>query len=205
MPQVRVETLTVGPVQTNCYLIENPETGDVIVIDPGDEGAKIIRAIGERPVAAVLLTHGHFDHIGALDDICGYFGASAYIHEADAGKLSDPVANESVGFGQRVAVATLPQTLQNGQVLTLGGMKVELLHTPGHSRGSSCYLVEGDQCIFCGDTLFDGGYGRYDFADSSFAQLKASLRTLIHLHPKRIAYPGHGGTTFAGRDGEAQG
>lgn len=201
MPKIKVDTVCVGPVETNCYLVENEETSELLIIDPGDEAARIILAIGDRRPAAVLLTHGHFDHIGAADELCARYMIPLYMHEYDIPKLTDPALNESVTFGARVTVHTPAKALHDGDELNLGGMALRVLHTPGHSRGSCCYLL-GDECVFCGDTLFDGGYGRTDFADGDFAALRESLRKLLHLSPARIAYPGHGASTRAGRDGE---
>lgn len=202
MPNAKVETLHVGMMQMNCYLVENPETNELLIVDPGAEGDKIIRAIGDRKPVAVLLTHGHFDHIGAVDQVCDHYHIPVYIHEKDAPKLRDPEKNASAVFGQMVTAGTVPTLLQDNQELTLCGLTINVLPTPGHSAGSCCYLVGDEGCVFCGDTLFDGGYGRTDFEDSSFEDLRESLRALYHLTPKRRAYPGHGNLTWAGRDRE---
>ena len=198
--KINVETVPVGgDYKTNCYLVENDETKQLVIIDPGSQAELILKAIGERTPVAVLITHGHFDHISAVDEICGRYDIPLYIHELDVAKLTDDTMNESVTFGFHVNVKTKPQTLTDEQVLTLAGMTFAVLHTPGHSKGGVCYRMPEDQGIFCGDTLFNGGYGRYDFGDGNFSELKQSLRKLINLSPKMIAYPGHGPTTFAGK------
>ncbi|HPJ03667.1 MAG TPA: MBL fold metallo-hydrolase [Candidatus Limiplasma sp.] len=199
--KVNVETIHVGgEYKTNCYLLENTETKELILIDPGSQAELILEAIGERTPVAVLITHGHFDHFSAVDEICGRYDIPMYIHALDAPKLTDARMNESITFGFHVTVKTKPNILADGQTITLGGVAFTVLHTPGHSKGGVCYLLPENQGIFCGDTLFLGGYGRFDFGDGNFSELKQSLRKLINLHPKMIAYPGHGETTFAGKD-----
>ena len=201
MPKVQIERLTVGEIDENCYLVVDPETGELLVIDPGAEPERIVAAIGDRKPRAVLLTHGHFDHIGAVDAVCEKYGVPVYIHEADAPKLTDPEANTGCRFGHPVTVRTQPRLLHDDEELHLAGIGLKVLHTPGPSV---CYLLEEGQGILTGDTLFKGGYGRYDFADGSFHELKESLRTLFHLTPQMTAWPGHGEATVAGRDREEQ-
>ena len=197
--QVEIEIVKTGTMDENCYFAVNPDTRELFIVDPGDDAGKIIEAVGERRPVAVLLTHGHFDHISAVDEICGHFGIPVYIHELEAEKLTDPVKNESASMEKQVTVNTVPQLLTDGQELVLGGIRVKVVHTPGHSKGSCCYMVGDTQCVFTGDTLFCGGYGRTDFWDGNFRDLKQSLRMLLFLEPKRIAYPGHGPSTYAGR------
>ncbi len=198
---VSVETIPVGgEFKTNCYLLENTDTKEVLIIDPGADAELIMQTVGGRKPVAVLITHGHFDHVSAADEVCGRYAIPLYIHTLDAAKLTDPKMNESIAFGSvAVTVGTKPETLEDEQVLTLAGMEITVLHTPGHSKGSVCYLLPENLGIFCGDTLFSGGYGRYDFGDGNFHELKQSLRKLMNLHPKILAYPGHGPTTFAGK------
>ena len=197
---IAIQTLLVGEYQMNCYLVENTQTQEVLIVDPGADGDAIIAAVGERKPAAVLLTHGHYDHIGAVDAVCGHFAIPVYIHEADAPKLTDPRRSIATTFGYDTYVRTTPTLLVDNQQLTLAGMPITVLHTPGHSVGSVCYLLPHNAGLLCGDTLFQGGYGRYDFEDGNFSDLKNSLRRILYMHPRMTAYPGHGGTTFAGRD-----
>ena len=111
MPKVQIERLTVGEIDENCYLVVDPETGELLVIDPGAEPERIFAAIGDRKPRAVLLTHGHFDHIGAVDAVCEKYGVPVYIHEADAIKLTDTEANTGAKFGHPVTVRTQPRLL----------------------------------------------------------------------------------------------
>lgn len=201
MPQINIESLTVGEVAANCYIVENAETHECFIVDPGAEGERIVSRIGSRKPVAVLLTHAHFDHIGATDELCRRFDIPLYVHRDDAGKLTDPMGNVSGLFGMPMTIQTQPSVLlEGGETLTLAGMEVEVLHTPGHSAGSVCYLLRGEGCILTGDTLFANGYGRTDFPDGSFMQLRQSLRMLFSLTPRMITYPGHDIPGFAGHD-----
>lgn len=197
---VTVERLVVGPYNVNCYLLENPETREALIVDPGADAERIVRALGERKPVAVLLTHGHFDHMGAADALCERYHIPLYIHRLDADKLTDDTRNVSQSFGAPLTVRTPATTFEDGQTLALAGIPLTVLHTPGHSAGSSCFLLPDGQGVLCGDTLFDGGYGRTDFPDGDFHALRQSLRKLMTLTPKQTAYPGHEGFTHCGRD-----
>lgn len=182
---MRIITLPVGELDTNCYLVFEENRRDAVVIDPGDEAEKIVDALGGKTVAAVLLTHGHYDHTGALS---AFKDAPIYIHELDApmlqsNRLSFGYAEED--HGERPQATGF---VREGQRLELAGISFEVLHTPGHTRGSVCYKAGED--IFTGDTLFKGDYGRTDLPGGSEEQMRASLRRLFTFHGHRI-YPGH--------------
>ncbi len=198
--KITVERLVVGELAVNCYIVENTETSECFIVDPGAEGGRIIRAVGDRKVCAVLLTHGHYDHIGAVDEICAHFGAPVYIHAGDAAKLSDAMANVSAIFGTPLVQRTVPVEIAEEGTLTLAGIELQVLHTPGHSNGCICCILPEGQGILTGDTLFAHGYGRTDFADGDFAKLHQSLRRLFRLTPKMIAYAGHDVPGQVGRD-----
>lgn len=197
---ILVETLRVGEYAMNCYLVENTDTRGVVLVDPGADAPRIRVALAGRTPVAVLLTHGHYDHIGAVDAICDAYRIPLYIHPGDIPKLTDPHLNVGDEFAHDTTVHTAPTPVADNQTLVLAGMPITVLHTPGHSKGSVCYLLPDNAGLLCGDTLFDGGYGRYDFVDGDFGELKNSLRRILYMHPRMVAYPGHGGTTFAGRD-----
>lgn len=200
MPRISVERLAVGELAVNCYLVTDLETNACFVVDPGAEAQRLIERIGQRRPEAVLLTHGHYDHIGALDEICQHYDIPCYIHRADAPKLTDPAANVSAMFGRPLTQRTQPRLLDGTEKLTLAGMELQLMHTPGHSAGSLCCLLPQGQGVLTGDTLFAHGYGRTDFPDGDFNQLHQSLRVLFRLTPKVITYPGHDAFGVVGRD-----
>lgn len=200
MPEIEIVCVHVGTLEVNCYLVTNAETNECLIVDAGADAARIISAVGERKPVALLLTHAHFDHIGAVDAVCAHYDIPLYVHRADAAKLSDADANMAAYFGRSVTVQTKPVLAEGGDVLTLAGIPLTVLHTPGHSTGSVCYLLPGGQGVLTGDTLFAHGYGRTDFPDGSFSQLRASLRMLFHLTPRQKAYPGHGESGWTGRE-----
>ena len=136
------EMITVGPVATCCYILSREDAGDCIVVDPGDEPNRILRAAGEKRIAAILLTHGHFDHIGAVSALAKD-GVPVLIHSLDADMLTDPAKNASLSL-LRIPVSACAATdlLRDGDRRTLAGLEIEVIHTPGHTPGSVCYRVE---------------------------------------------------------------
>ena len=188
---MKIQELTVGPVGTCCYILSGEGRDDCLVIDPGDEAARIRKAAGDKKIAAVLLTHGHFDHIGAAGDLLSD-GTRLVIHEADAKSLGDPVKNASlVFFDTPVTAPEATDTVRDGDVLHLAGLEIRVIHTPGHTPGSVCYLVENE--LFTGDTMFEHGWGRTDLPGGNQAELFASLRKLMPLVKDRPFHPGHAG------------
>lgn len=197
---VQVHCLPVGEMGVNCYLVEDVETHRCLIVDPGDEGARIIDWIGDRKPCAVLLTHGHFDHMGAVDAVCEAYQIPLYIHSGDLHKLKDAYANVAGIFGFDLTVQTPGIPFEDGDIIDCAGFPVKVLHTPGHSNGSVCYILPGDAGVLTGDTLFAHGYGRTDFPDGSFQKLKESFRKLFQLSPQRKAWPGHDVPGVVGRD-----
>ena len=198
---LQIDCVPAGPLAANCYIITNPERKECFIVDPGGNPERIMSHITHSPVA-VLLTHGHSDHIGGVDALCGEYHIPLYIHEGDASKLTSAGENLSGAFGTSFTVQTAPALLRDGEILTLAGIPITVLHTPGHSAGSVCYLLPDGQGILTGDTFFAHGYGRTDFADGSYSDLVQSLRRLFHLTPKMTAYPGHDEPGIIGRDPE---
>lgn len=185
-----VETVTVGALGTNCYILSaDREAKDVVLVDPGAEGNAIRSRLMQRHVAAVLLTHGHFDHTGALGD---FSEAPIYIHAKDAPMLKDPRLSVGQMMDDHDMRPQATNYLEDGDVLSLAGMEIEVLSTPGHTKGSVC-LKSGD-LMMTGDTLFKGDYGRTDLPGGSETEMRASLRRLFALHGVHC-YPGHGEET----------
>lgn len=182
---LNIETLPLGPLEANCYIVWQDDPNAVVVIDPGDDIPTLRHALGNRKVAGVLITHAHFDHILGLSALTG---APIYVHSLDAGAMTDDEINCGPRGGVSPYVAAT-DTVEEGDQVTLAGMTFTVLHTPGHTRGSVCYRCGDD--LFTGDTLFVGGYGRTDLPGGSWEELRQSLTRLLGLHHVRV-YPGHG-------------
>lgn len=187
-----VTSLTVGPVQTNCYILADETTKDAALIDPGDYGTYLVREARKAgcKIRMILLTHGHFDHIGGVKDALqalrtGEEGpVPVYVHQADY-----PVAPSS--FARHITLNGVENIhfYGEGDTLSLAGHTIHVLSTPGHTEGGVCLLVE--DCLFTGDTLFCGSCGRTDFATSSPEAMLLSLRRLAQLPDDYDVYPGH--------------
>ena len=186
---MKLTELTVGPIGTRCYLLSEDSSRDCIVIDPGAEAPRIRRALEGRALAAILLTHGPFDHIGAVADLMSP-GVRLFIHRLDAPMLSDSRLNAGASLlGTEITAPAATDYVEEGSVLRLAGLEIEVLHTPGHTPGGVCYRI-GDH-LFTGDTLFDHGWGRTDLPGGDQHALLASLRRLMPLAQTLQVHPGH--------------
>ena len=191
---MQVKVLQVGPIGTNCYLLEDEKAHVAAVIDPGDEAGRILQVIKDDGVDVkyILLTHGHYDHTTAVPELHQALPqAEIYIHKADAN-----------GAGSRLfpLAGQIPDLkfYDEGDALTLGDLTIQVLHTPGHSKGSVTLKV-GD-VLFCGDTLFAGSCGRTDLAGGSYAEIMASLKKLGQLPGDYHVCPGHDVTSTLERE-----
>ncbi len=192
---MKIHTLTLGPVQTNVYLVGDTKTHEAALIDPADDADAIWAEIEKSgfTVTKILLTHGHFDHMAALDAIAEKTGAEIYISCEDVELLRDAGKNASkLFFGEDIHSDRPVKTLKNGDVISVGNLNFTVQATPGHTQGSVCFLTE--KAVFTGDTLFENGYGRTDLYGGEYALLRVSLMELVPRLKGRKIYPGHGGT-----------
>ncbi|HTE58831.1 MAG TPA: MBL fold metallo-hydrolase [Solirubrobacteraceae bacterium] len=198
---MEVRTCTVGPVQENCHIVRRDGSDQAIVIDPGEEAPRLIEAIGDLDVAAILLTHTHFDHVGAVAPLARATGAEVWCPEIEVPVLADIMRFVPwPGFGPYESYDA-DHTLAGGEQLELAGFAIDVLFTPGHSPGHVTYSIPAEQAIFSGDVLFEGSVGRTDLPGGDHATLMRSLATLVETLPGETAvYPGHMGNTTIGRE-----
>ncbi len=193
---MKINMITVGPVQTNVYLVGDEKTKEAALIDPADSPEDIMAMIEKSgfTVKKILLTHGHFDHIAALDAVAEKTGAEIYIAEEDVELLRDAGKNAAKLFFGLDIHSDLPvKTVKNGDVISVGKLEFTVQHTPGHTKGSVCYFVE--KAIFTGDTMFAGnGFGRTDLYGGEYATLRVSVMSLAPKLKGKKIYPGHGET-----------
>lgn len=202
---IRVEFLVVGPVSTNCYLGINEESKEALIVDPGDRADQIramIEREGVKPVA-ILLTHGHFDHMMAAEELRRIYDIPVYAGDKEQEVLENASLNLSTGFIRKTYTMTADHYLRDGEELVLAGSRIKVLETPGHTPGGCCYYLAEEGILFSGDTLFCQSVGRTDFPGGSFEEIKKSIKEkLFLLPPETICYCGHGEGTRIGREME---
>jgi hydroxyacylglutathione hydrolase len=195
---------TVGPVQENTYIVRVPDSDRAIIVDPGDEGPRILealRAIGITTVEGILLTHTHFDHIGAVAEVARATGAPVTVPEREIEMLRDPNAYMRLpGFGPFEGYDA-DHTVAGGETLDLAGMSFEVKFVPGHSIGHVSYGLPDHGALFSGDVLFQGSVGRVDLPGGDWPTLQASIESLLDAYePETIVHPGHMGLTTLGTE-----
>jgi len=196
---MKIIAMEVGLIGTNCYLVINEEQKTGVVIDPGGDAEQILEKIRQKGIAieAIFLTHGHSDHIMAVDEVREATGAKVYISEADAGMLTKASSNLSIYMGAGREFKATDEFLVDGETITAAGLKFQVVATPGHTKGGVC-LVCGDT-VFCGDTIFSESIGRTDLPGGSYSQILYSIKTKIMVLPDEMKLlPGHGPATTIG-------
>lgn len=203
---MKLECLTVGPFDENCYLYWDEKSGKGIVIDPGAEADGIIETIeksGFAPVA-LLLTHGHGDHIGALKEVKEKWNLPVYIGQGEEEYLADPNLNGSAFFDQPIIAPKPDFLVEDEKIYQFDTISLRVLFTPGHTKAGVCFLDENEGILFCGDTLFQGSIGRTDLAGGSYDKLIESIQKKILTLPDGIiCFPGHGAATTVGAERNA--
>jgi hydroxyacylglutathione hydrolase len=199
---MEVRSFTVGQVAENCYLLREDDSERALIVDPGDEAERILHPVRELglTVDAILITHCHFDHIGAVAPVASETGAPVYCPQIEVPVLADIMAWVPGPFGPFESYEA-DETVAGGETLELAGLELDVIFTPGHSPGHVTYSVRGEDAIFSGDVLFQGSVGRVDLPGGDWETLLDSIRTLVDSHPAETdVYPGHMGTTTLGAE-----
>jgi glyoxylase-like metal-dependent hydrolase (beta-lactamase superfamily II) len=198
-----VRMFTVGMVQENCFLARRDDSDRAIIVDPGDEADKLLGAIAALGVEldAILLTHTHFDHVGAVAPVARATGAPVYCPKLEVPVLQDIMAFVPwPGFGPFESWDP-EETVEGGEQLELAGFDIEVVFTPGHSPGHVTYAIADEQALFSGDVLFEGSVGRVDLPGGDWGTLSRSIQGLLDSYPDETkVYPGHMGLTTLGRE-----
>jgi hydroxyacylglutathione hydrolase len=196
---MNIKTLVLGIVQTNCYIVSNSKTSEAIIIDPSSEEETIKEYVLEKNlnVVGIFITHGHFDHIMAAKSLQLFFGVKLYAGIFEKEMLEDDALNCSLAVG---ACYTMKADiyLEDGYLITMAGMKIRVIHTPGHTAGGVCYHFVNQKVLFSGDTLFFESIGRSDMPTGNGNELLMSVKEKLWVLDDEIqVYPGHGrGTTI---------
>ena len=191
MSKLLIKSITVGPIQTNCYLLIDEKSKKCLVIDPGDEPERIIKEIQDNKLipVGIVNTHGHYDHIGGNSRLKQLYKVPIYIHKLDADCLTTPSKNLSGLLGLSEKSPSADIILEEGSVIDFEGNQLKVIHTPGHTKGGICII--GDGFVFTGDTLFCEFIGRWDLPGGNEQVLRKSLEKLKVLPDEYKIYPGH--------------
>lgn len=201
---IDVRMFTVGPVQENCFILREKDSDTALIVDPGEEADRLLKAVDElgiEKVEAILVTHTHFDHVGAVAPVARATGAPVYCPELEREVLANIMDYVPwPGFGPFESYEA-DHTVAGGETLDLAGMKLDVLFTPGHSPGHVTYAVRDERALFSGDVLFQGSVGRVDLPGGDWPTLLSSIQSLVdEFEPETVVYPGHMGITTLERE-----
>ena len=201
---IDVRSFTVGPVQENCFIVRAKDSDRAVIVDPGEEAERLLnalQALGIQTLEAILITHTHFDHIGAVAPVARATGAPVYCPELEKQVLANVMDYVPwPGFGPFESYDA-DHTVGGGERMELAGLQFEVLFTPGHSPGHVTYALADQQALFSGDVLFQGSVGRVDLPGGDWPTLQSSIETLLASFPEETTvYPGHMGITTLGRE-----
>jgi hydroxyacylglutathione hydrolase len=201
---IDVRMFTVGPVQENCFIVRRKDAATALIVDPGDEAPKLLGALdslGIETVEAILITHTHFDHVGAVAPVAEATKAPVYVPELEKVVLANIMDYVPwPGFGPFESYDA-DHTVRGGETLELAGFTIDVVFTPGHSPGHVSYAIADEAALFSGDVLFQGSVGRVDLPGGDWPTLLASIETLTGTYsPETTVYPGHMGITTLGRE-----
>jgi hydroxyacylglutathione hydrolase len=198
-----VRMLTVGPVQENCFLVRREGADRAVIVDPGEEAERLLAEIADAGVTldAILLTHTHFDHVGAVAPVARATGAPVYCPQLETQVLANVMDYVPwPGFGPFESYEA-DHTVAGGERLQVAGLDVDVVLTPGHSPGHVTYAIADEQALFSGDVLFEGSVGRVDLPGGDWPTLARSIQTLLDAYPDETrVFPGHMGATTLGRE-----
>ena len=203
-PCVKIEVLVMGPIENNVYIIEGP--GATIVVDPTEQAPRIVEALGERVLDAIVLTHAHWDHVGAAAELRSLTGAQTIASAPDAPSIDGSECFDTLQM--RFDPCPIDRIVDDGETVAIGAMQWNVMVTPGHTPGSMCLLLDprfgndpqGCPVLIAGDTLFAGAHGRTDLPGGNPAAMSASLKRLAALAEETLVLPGHNALTTIGRE-----
>ncbi len=196
-----IKILPVGPLNVNCSIIVDEESGSAIIVDPGSEGEKIIESLNGLKPVAIVNTHGHVDHVGQVAVIKEYFDIPFMLHKEDVFLLKDEIWQ---GFGSYVGAVPCPdpdEFIEEDKEIRIGNTVIKVIHTPGHTPGGCCFYLEEKEILIAGDLLFKGSVGRWDLPGGNLEQLKKSLIKIFSIIPdETVVVCGHNEETTIGHE-----